>query len=285
MKQINESFSDWGLVLEGGAMRGIFTCGVLDWFMDNNIHFPYTVGVSAGACNGASYISNQRGRARFSNIDLLDQYHYIGFRHYLKKRNLLDFDLLFDDFPNRILPFDFDRYVNVQKRFEIVVSNCLTGKAEYFEEYHDHTHLLSILRASSSMPLFSPIVNVDETPMLDGGVCDPIPIGRAFDQGFKKLVVVLTRNKGYRKKENKMKLPRWIYRKYPQLREALNIRNQIYNKELELVEKLETEDHIIVIRPTEQMTIERIEKNTTKLDHFYKHGYSCAQKKFESLIN
>jgi len=263
------------LVLEGGAMRGIFTCGVLDWLMDNNIRFPYVIGVSAGACNGASYISNQRGRAKFSNVELLDKYHYVGLKHYLKKGNIMDFDLLFDDFPNRIVPFDFSTYANTDTCFEMVVSNCNTGKAEYLQEYKNHDRLLSILRASSSMPFFSPVTYVDEVPMLDGGVCDSIPVERAIKKGFDKLIVVLTRNKGYRKKAESVKVPSFFLRKYPKMRDAINQRNKIYNEQLDLVDTLEKQGKAVVIRPIEPMTINRIEKDTNVLNHFYKHGYDC----------
>ena len=285
MKQTTDQYlQNRGLVLEGGAMRGVFTCGVLDWLMDNDVHFPYVIGVSAGACNGASYISNQRGRAKFSNVDLLDKYHYIGVKHYLKKRNLLDFDLLFNDFPNHILPFDFDTYANVGKRFEMVVSNCVTGQAEYLEEYTNHDRLLNILRASSSMPFFSPIVELNGVPLLDGGVCDSIPVMRAMEEGFENNIVVLTRNKGYRKKEINIKLPRWVYRKYPMMREALDQRNVLYNAQLDLVDKLEDEGRVIVVRPEELMTIERIEKDTAKLEYFYEHGYHCAEHALSSVL-
>ena len=278
MDDINRvEFDNTALVLEGGALRGVFTCGVLDWMMDNNFYFPYLVGVSAGACNGASFISRQRGRARYSNIELLDKYKYIGFKHFVKKRNMMDFDLLFDDFPNRILPFDFPTYEKTDTRFEIVVSNCITGKAEYKEEYKDHNRLLEILKASSSMPFFSPITEVDKVPMLDGGVCDSIPVERAMYKGYEKMIIVVTRNKGYRKKTDGLKLPAIFFRKYPKMREAINQRNEIYNRQLELVEKLEEEGRAVVIRPIEPMTINRIEKDTNVLSHFYDHGYDCAQ--------
>lgn len=266
-----------GLVLEGGALRGVFTCGVLDWMMDNDIRFPYVVGVSAGACNGASYVSGQRGRARYSNIELLDKFRYIGLKHYLKKGNFLDFDLLFDDFPNRIIPFDFDAYASAGICFEMIVSSCLTGEAEYLEEYSDHERLLQILKASSSMPLFSPVCYVDGTPMLDGGVCDSIPVERCLAKGYDKMLVILTRNTGYRKKEDGLKLPRFFYKKYPEMRKAINRRNQIYNRQLERVEELEQQGKAIVIRPIEPMTISRLEKNTDVLIHFYDHGYECAK--------
>ena len=123
-----------GLVLEGGGMRGVFTCGVLDYFMDHDIRFPYAIGVSAGACNGLSYASRQRGRAKYSNIDLLEKYNYIGLKHLLKKRNILDFDLLFNEFPEHILPYDYETYFASSERFVMVTTNCITGEANYFEE-------------------------------------------------------------------------------------------------------------------------------------------------------
>lgn len=276
--------SNMGLVLEGGALRGVFTCGVLDWMMDNNVHFPYVIGVSAGACNGASYVSGQRGRARYSNIELLDKFQYIGLKHYLKKGNIMDFDLLFDDFPNRILPFDFDAYSSAGICFEMIVSSCLTGEAEYMEEYADHERLLQILRASSSMPLFSPVCYVDGTPMLDGGVCDSIPVDRCQAKGYDKMVVVLTRNASYRKKADGLKLLRFFYKKYPEMRNAINRRNDIYNQQLERVEQLEREGKALVIRPIEPMTINRIEKDTNVLIHFYDHGYECAKHFLEGKI-
>lgn len=276
MNGLKNNINEFGLVLEGGAMRGIFTCGVLDWMMDNGLHFPYVVGVSAGACNGASYISWQRGRARYSNIELLEKYQYVGIKHYIKKRNIMDFDLLFDEFPHKIVPYDFGAYRNSKKRFEMVISDCETGQAEYLEEYEDEPRLLDILKASSSMPLFSPITYVDGRPKLDGGVCDSIPVERALEQGFKKNVLVLTRNKGYRKDSRTLKMPSFMYKKYPLMREAVNRRSEIYNAQLDLADKLEQDDKAIVIRSIEPMTIDRIETNTEKLRHFYEHGYQCA---------
>ena len=140
------------LVLEGGGLRGVFTCGVLDCFMDKGIHFPFTVGVSAGACNGLSFMSGQRGRARASNIDLMDKYHYIGFRYLLTQRCIMDFKLLFEDFPERIIPYDYNAYFSNPDRFVMVATNCLTGKAEYLEERSSSARVMDIVRASSSLP-------------------------------------------------------------------------------------------------------------------------------------
>lgn len=270
-------YEDTGLVLEGGALRGVFTCGALDWMMDNNIYFPYVVGVSAGACNGASFISRQRGRARYSNIELLDQYKYVGLKHFVRKGNIFDFNLLFHEFPHKILPFDFETYEKTDTCFEMVVSNCLTGEAEYKEEYHDHDRLLEILKASCSMPFLSPIKTLDGTPMLDGGVCDSIPIERALTKGYAKQVIIVTRNKGYRKSVDHLKLPSIFFRKYPKMRDAINNRCYVYNRQLDLVDQLEDAGKAIVIRPIETMTIGRLETDVNVLTHFYNHGYFCAQ--------
>lgn len=269
--------NETALVLEGGGMRGVFTCGVLDCFMDHQIRFPYTIGVSAGACNGLSYISRQRGRAKYSNIDLLDKYNYIGLRHLLRKRNIMDFDLLFTEFPEHILPYDYDAYFSSPERYEMVTTNCLTGEANYFEEKSDKKRLIDIVRASSSLPFVCPITYVDNIPMLDGGIVDSIPLQRAMDEGYASYVVVLTRNKGYRKETKDIRVPSFIYRKYPRIREALNNRSLCYNKQLEMVEALEKEGRVQVIRPLEPVTVDRIERNVNKLTTFYEEGYRCAE--------
>ena len=264
------------LVLEGGGMRGVFTCGVLDNFMDRGIHFPYVIGVSAGACNGLSYMSGQRGRAKYSNIDLLEQYHYIGLRHLLKKRNILDFDLLFHEFPEHILPYDYAACFANPARYVMVTTNCLTGEANYLEERHDKKRLVDIARASSSLPFVCPSAYVDGIPMLDGGIVDSIPVLHARADGFTHCVVVLTRNLGYRKEIHGTRVPPFIYRRYPQLREAIDRRSIVYNNQLEQVEQLEAAGEISVIRPSHPVEVDRIERDVRKLRTLYNEGYACA---------
>ena len=164
------------LVLEGGGLRGVFTCGVLDCFMDKGIRFPFTVGVSAGACNGLSYMSGQRGRAKSSNIDLMDKHHYVGFKYLLTQGCIMDYKLLFEDFPEKIIPYDYEAYFANTDRFVMVTTNCLTGKAEYLEEKADSKRVMDIVRASSSLPYVTKITYVDGVPMLDGGIADSIPV-------------------------------------------------------------------------------------------------------------
>ena len=271
-----------GLVLEGGGMRGVFTCGVLDNFMDRGIRFPYTVGVSAGACNGLSYMSGQRGRAKYSNIDLLDKYRYIGLKKLLLTGNIMDFDLLFDKFPNEIIPYDYETYAQCKERYEMVTTSCVTGEACYYDEKLSPERIIDIVRASSSLPFVCPIAYVDGEPMLDGGIADSIPIERARALGYDRNVVVLTRNRGYRKLDKKGVVPPLMYRKYPALREAIANRNKLYNTQLELIERLEDEGEIVVIRPEKPIVVDRMERDVTKLLDLYNEGYDCASKiKFE----
>jgi len=269
-----------GLVLEGGGMRGVFTCGVLDYMMDHAIRFPYVIGVSAGACNGLSYMSCQRGRAKFSNIDLLEKYHYIGIKHLWSKHSILDQELLYEHFPREILPYDYDAYAANPARFEMVTTHCLTGKACYLEEKHDPKRIIDIAKASSSLPYVCPVAYVDGEPMLDGGIVDSIPVMRAISQGYTRNVVVLTRNRGYRKKARDIRIPRIIYGRYPRLRVALSNRIRVYNEQLDQVDRLEKEGHIIVIRPVRPLEVDRIETDTRKLNALYEEGYECARMVF-----
>lgn len=264
------------LVLEGGGLRGVFTCGVLDCFMDHGIRFPFTVGVSAGACNGLSYMSGQRGRAKSSNIDLMDKHHYVGLKYLLTQGCIMDFKLLFEDFPEKIIPYDYEAYFSNPDRYVMVTTNCLTGKAEYLEEKSSSERVMSIVRASSSLPYVTKITYVDGIPMLDGGIADSIPVRFALDQGYEKLVVILTRNRGYRKKEGKTRIAKAFYRKYHALQNALMERNIVYNRTMDLIESLEDQGKITVIRPIRPVEVGRMEKDTAKLSALYQEGYDIA---------
>ena len=266
------------LVLEGGGMRGVFTSGVLDAFMKHNLTFPYIVAVSAGACNGMSYVSHQPRRARISNIDYLARYKNIGLRHLVTQGCIFDRELLYDKFPNQYLPFDFDTFFSSPMTFEMVTTNCLTGQPMYLSERHDRQRALDIVRASSSLPYVSKIVDVDGIPMLDGGIVDSIPLQHAIDMGHPTNVLVLTRNRGYRNTGKDMKIPRFIYRKYPRLRVALSRRLAAYNAQLEYVERMEDEGRVICIRPERPMEVDRIEKDIAKLERLYEEGFTLGER-------
>lgn len=267
-----------GLVLEGGGMRGVFTSGVLDAFMKHNLTFPYVVAVSAGACNGMSYVSHQPRRARISNIDYLERYKYIGIRHLVTQGCIFDRDLLYDKFPNQYLPFDFYTFFNSEMEFEMVTTNCRTGLPMYLSERHDRQRALDIVRASSSLPYVSKIVDVDGEPMLDGGIVDSIPVERAIAKGFPRNVLVLTRNKGYRSTGRDHKTPRFVYRNYPRLRVALSHRIEAYNAQLDTIDRMEAEGRVLCIRPERPMEVGRIEKDTAKLERLYEEGFMLGER-------
>lgn len=266
-----------GLVLEGGGMRGTFTAGVLDYFLDKNINFPYTIGVSAGACNGVSYAAKQRGRAKKCNIDLYDKYKYISVKNLILKRNLIDYDLLFNDFPEKIIPLDYEAFFGNPGRTIFVASNCETGEAEYLEESSDRKRLNRIVMASSSLPFVAKITELDGKPMLDGGICDAIPVRKAMSDGCDKLVVVLTRNYGYRKANKEMFCPSFVYRQFPKLQNRLRRKYFDYNEVMDFIEENEKQGNMLVIRPEEKIEVSRLEKSVEKLEDLYSQGYERAR--------
>lgn len=274
------------IVLEGGATRGVFTSGILDYLMEEDLYFSHVIGVSAGSCNGVDYVSRQIGRTKKCMIPEKKEYsYYSGVRSAIKEKSILDMDMVFDTFPKKIYPFDFETYFQSDMVCEIVTTNCETGKAEYMTEQSDPDRLMKLCRASSSMPLLSPIVNIDGVPYLDGGLADSVPVRRALQSGNEKIVLVLTRNPGYRKKpisKGTVKLYRRAYKKYPNLVHAAIYRNHVYNKTMELVERLEEEEKIFVIRPLVP-TVSRLERDETALTAFYQHGYNLMKRQREAL--
>lgn len=278
------SKDETALILEGGGTRGVFTSGVLDRLMEHRVEFPYVVGVSAGACNAIDYVSEQVDRTRKCTIPEDKNNSYLGLKQTLKNRTLFDMDMLFDRYPNEIYPFDYDTYFKSDKRCELVVTNCITGQAEYMEEHSDRKRLMDICRASSSIPGGCPMVMIDGVPYLDGGVADSIPLRHAMKEGYRKNVVILTRNYGYRKKKPHKSKAFYAaaFRKYPELLHTLLNRYQTYNRTLELIEKWEKEGRIFVIRP-EIKTVSRTETDSKELQAFYQHGYDLMGQKLDKL--
>lgn len=273
-----------GLVLEGGGMRGVYTSGVLDFFMENNLYFPYTIGVSAGAGNAVSYISRQIGRSKKATVDSIDDPNYISYRNLIRHGYLFHMDLIFDEMPNKLIPFDYETFYNSQEECIIVASNCETGRPVYFTK-KDCKDIMMVCRASSSLPLVSNIVEIDGMPLMDGGVTDSIPIRKSIDDGNELNVLILTRDKEYRKKPTRGK---WLfekaYEKYPKFQEAILNRYKSYNKTLDYIDKLEKENKVFVIRPSEPVKIKRIEKDTEKLTELYNAGYEDAKIIFPKLL-
>ena len=267
-----------GLVLEGGGMRGVFTSGVLDAFMKYELYFPYVAAVSAGACNGLSYMSRQPRRARYSNIDMLRKYGYISLKHLIERGSIFDPNILYERFPAEIIPFDYKTYADNPAIYEMVTTNCLTGQAEYLSEKQDGRRLTAIAKASSSLPYVAQITKVDGIPMLDGGIVDSIPVLRATGQGHPFNIVVMTRNKGYRSSEPDVKIPPIIYKEFPRLRVALSHRVEVYNEQLEMVERMERWGEILIIRPQRKMEVGRTCSDIEKLERLYEEGFREGEK-------
>ncbi len=275
------------LVLEGGATRGVFTSGVLDFLMEKDFYTTDVIGVSAGACNAIDYVSRQIGRTKKCMIHKEKEYDfYLGLRKMVKEKSMMDMDLIFDRYPKELIPFDFDTYFQSEMKCDQVVTNCETGKAEYLDERKEKERLLKICRASSSMPLAAPIVRIDGVPYLDGGLADSVPIERALKKGRKKIIVILTRNEGYRKKKPSLgetRIYRAAYKKYPNLVRTILRRPYVYNKQMEKIEQLERKGEIFVLRPKIK-TIGRMEKNYDRLTSFYEHGYVQMKEEYERLL-
>lgn len=269
---------DTALVLEGGGMRGIYTAGVLEYFLENDINFPYVAGVSAGACHAFSYISKQKGRNRRIMIDYINDKRYLSFRNYFKEKSLFGMNFIFDEIPNNLVKFDYETFENDNRDFYIGVTDIVTGESIYYNKKELNDPNL-IVRASSSLPLVSPIVEYENKKLLDGAIADPIPIEKALRDGYEKFVVVLTRNLGYKKEKDKsIRLAKRFYKKYPNLIKLMETRHEVYNRQLDLIDELEKQGRAIVIRPSEKLQVDRFTKDKNKLEGLYKLGYLDGKK-------
>lgn len=266
------------LVLEGGGMRGIYTAGVLEYFLDHDVEFPYVAGVSAGACHAVSYISKQKGRNRRIMIDYINDKRYLSIGNYLKERSLFGMNFIFDEIPNNLDKFDYDSFENSSSELHIGVTDVVSGESIYYNKNQIKNPNI-IIRASSSLPFVSPIVEYEDKKFLDGAVSDPIPVEKAIRDGYEKMVIVLTRNLGYRKTRSRfLNVTKRMYRKYPNLIKLMETRHEVYNRQLELIERLENEGRAIVIRPSERLQVDRFTKDKSKLEELYKMGYKDCEK-------
>ncbi|WBW96459.1 patatin-like phospholipase family protein [Oceanirhabdus sp. W0125-5] len=277
-----------GLVIEGGGLRGLYASGVLDYFIDENIYFPYVIGVSMGACNGASYIAKQRGRTKKVTLDYLNDKRYLSYRRLLTSGNLFGMDFIFDEIPNKLLPFDYETYKKSEQEFVIVTTDCETGKPVYYNKEHCDD-INKILKASCSLPFVSNIIEHEGRKLLDGGVTDSIPVRKALEDGNEKLVIILTRDEGYVKKPLKgRRLAEKIYKKYPKLVKAILNRHITYNETINYIKELESQGKAFVIRPSESLNIGRAERNKEKLEKYYELGYKQGEMlgdKLKAFIN
>jgi predicted patatin/cPLA2 family phospholipase len=268
-----------GRVLEGGGLRGNYTAGVLDAFLEAGVEFPYIIGVSAGAGMGCSFVSRQRGR----NLEILKKYRddkrYLSFRNYLKTGSIFGMEFVFHTIPEKLIPFDYATFAASASRFVTVCTDCTTGEAVYYEKtQHGGSQPLPpenfyrILEASASMPYVAPMVSYDGRQLLDGAIVDAIPLAKAVEAGFSRNVCVLTNPAGYCKKEDPHPPNGLFYHGRKKLIQALLERVNRYNQTLAWVEEEGKNGGLVVIRPSKDLHVSRVEKSIEKLLALYELG-------------
>lgn len=265
----------FGLALEGGAIRTIFSSAACDALLDLGLMADHVVGVSAGIAYGVSYVSRQKGR----NLEILTKYvndpRYMGVSHAINPLNdcYFNLDFVYDEIPNRLVPFDYDTFYAYPGTAEAVVTNLNTGKADYLDAKDDGPQFM-VLRATCAIPVMFPIFTLNGQPYLDGGIAEPIPHRRALDSGCDKCIVILTRERGYvKKQESTLRLALQKYRKYPNFCETLRHRAEIYNQAREDVFQLEKEGKVLVIAPYLTTGFSRTERDVQKIRGLYQSGY------------
>ena len=274
-----------GLILEGGAMRCVFSAGVLDRLMEEGIRIPNVLAVSAGAYAGMNYVSGQKGRITKALIAPLREYKYLGIGTFLKKGTFFDMDYLFKEVPKSKSPYDFKKMKEYAGRFITSTVNVETGETIYHDSFQNEEEFFDICQAANSMPLISKIYKINGIPMLDGGIADAIPVKKALEEGWNKIVIVLTRDASYRKKPRGnlyMTAIRLVYRKYPKFLELIEERARRYNDSLDTISELEAQGRAFVLRPT-TLTVGNSESDVDTLMKYYHHGYETAEEKMTEL--
>ena len=260
----------------------MFSCGVMDALLSEDIMMPYCIGVSAGISDGVSYISRQKGR----NLEILQKYRndkrYMGRSNYRKCRSLFGLDFVFGEIPDHLVPFDMDTFKKYEGTCLVGVTNAATGEAQYMDAMEMDEHY-TMLRATCAMPLFFPAIEWKGEKYYDGGIADPIPVVKAFADGCDRLLVILTQPKGFVKRLGKYdKLgARVLARKYPSVREAILSRPERYNKIVRRCEQWEKEGKVMILRPN--YLLNSFESNVQKLETAYWHGYRMTKEKMKKI--
>ena len=273
-----------GLVLEGGGMKGIYTAGVLDFFLDKGIDFSSVYGVSAGACHMCSYLSGQKGRALDISIDYLDSKKYCSVESLLTTGDLFNVNTCYSLIPDYLYPYDHEAFKQYKGKAFSVVTNIETGRPEYLR-LRDMTKDIIKVRASASLPLVSRNVKIGNKYYLDGGISDAIPLQKSIMDGNRKNVVVMTKEIGFKRKPTKhLEFMKLRYLKYPKVYELMAERHIHYNHTLEYIERQKENGQAFVIRPKTAGKVGRIEKDKDKLIALYNEGYQDAEACYEELI-
>lgn len=275
-----------GLVLEGGTFRPVFSCGVMDALLDNDIMFDYVIGVSAGITYAASYLSRQRER----NINILRQYRgdkrYFGARNLLHDHSIFGTDFVFDTIPNQLVPFDWDEFHKYQGKCLVGVTNAKTGKAEYLDGMR-MDRPCTMLRATCAIPIYFPPVQMDGETYYDGGLADPIPILRSLHDGNERNLIVLTQPESYRKTLGRgvQFTAKWLKRKYPAMSKVLLERAKHYNETVCFCHRLAENkpQDTVLLQP--EKSLNSFEKDVKKLEWGYEMGYNMTCARMEQIKN
>jgi len=274
-----------GLVLEGGAMRGMWTCGILDSFLDNKINVDGIIGTSAGGLFGVNYVSKQRGRGIRYNKKYCRDYRFMSLFSLLFTGNIINKKFAFYKVSEKLDPFDNDEFKKAKVDFFVTATNVETGCADYFK-ITDPFKDMEKLRATSAIPLVSKCVYIDGNKYLDGGVSDSIPIQKMEEFGYDKIIVVLTQPLDFKKKQisdKKQKLVKFVYKKYPNLIKSMLNRHNDYNETIDYIKKLEKSGKVFVIRPSKKLNIKVIERDPEKLESIYQLGLKDGNKYISKL--
>lgn len=271
-----------GLVLEGGGVRGIYTAGVLDAFLEHQITFDGVIGVSAGAIHGCSYVSKQKGRSIRYYKKYMSDPRFMSVRSLIKTGDYVGADFCYHEIPEKLDLYDFDAFKESQTKFYAVATNIETGKAEYFC-FKDMKEDVDMMRASASLPLASRPVEFRGKKYLDGGCADSIPVEKFREMGYEKNVVILTRQPGYQKQPQKAGLMKAHYRKYPEFVKALKNRHIVYNNTLKTIAQMEKRGEVLVIQPQKALEIGRLESNPEKTQEIYNQGYQDGLQAIEKV--
>lgn len=272
-----------GIVVEGGGKRGIYAAGVLDVLLEHNIIADGLIGTSAGAVNGCSYVSKQYKRNIRYNMRYADEKRYMSLHSLFKTGNIVGTEFAYNLLPNRLEKFDYDAFEESQTDFYVTCSNLETGKAEHILCKSLRDKNMDYLRASASMPYVSQIVEINGMKLLDGGVCDSIPLKFFQENGYQKNLVILTRPKGYLKKPENMFIAEAYYRKYPKFINAINNRYAVYNKTLKYISEQEKQGNIIVLQPSRELKVSRMEQNREVIKEMYELGKSDTNKIIQEI--
>ncbi|PIW62939.1 patatin family protein [Shewanella sp. CG12_big_fil_rev_8_21_14_0_65_47_15] len=271
---------DVALVLEGGGLRAIYTAGVLDAFLQQQLYFPYVIGVSAGAIYPASYVSRQFGR----NLKIQQQYlrdkRYMGLRYLLATGNYVNTDFTYKRMAYELLPFDFKTFLTSGTEFKVGAFNCQTGQTDYFgmADFQEHDKLLNVLIASSSLPFMSKPSVINQHHYLDGGIGEPIPLAQSRKDGYARQVVILTQDQHYQKSAMKMNwLARKVYKRYPAVAHALSERHRVYNQALTELDQAVAANNTFVICPAAPLNLSRLDRNIDKVTVVYHQGLADGQ--------